>query len=78
MALHATAALQIDLMEATMANVKQFLDYCTTHNNAVITYRVRDMLLAVHSDAEYLIEKNAHSQAGGHFTYWMIFNSPKQ
>ena len=49
-----------------MAHVKQFLDYCTTQEPAVLTYHKSDMVLAAHSDAGYLNESNARSRAGGH------------
>jgi hypothetical protein len=50
-----------------MIKVKQFLDYVFTHPDAIVTYQASDMVLAAHSDASYLSEVNAHSQAGGHF-----------
>jgi len=50
-----------------MTKVKQFLDYAATHQDATITYRASDMILAVHSNVSYLSETKASSQAGGHF-----------
>jgi hypothetical protein len=50
-----------------MKTVKQLLDYCATQEEAIITYNASKMILAVHSDAGYCNEKNACSQAGGHF-----------
>jgi hypothetical protein len=47
--------------------VHQFLDYAATHPNAIIAYQASNMVLAVHSNASYLAETNARSQAGGHF-----------
>ncbi len=49
-----------------MKRVKQFLDYAATQEPAVTTYRVSDMVLAIHSDAGYLNEEGARSRAGGH------------
>jgi hypothetical protein len=53
--------------ENTMKKCKQFLDYAATQEDAVITYRKSDMVLAIHSDASYLSEPKARSRAGGHF-----------
>jgi hypothetical protein len=53
--------------QETMKTVKQLLDYCTTQEEAIITYNVSKMILAVHSDAGYCNKKNARSRAGGHF-----------
>lgn len=38
-----------------------------TQEDAVLTYRASDMILAVHSDAGYLNEPKARSRAGGIF-----------
>ncbi len=38
-----------------------------TQEDAVLSYHASDMVLAVHSDASYLSEPEAHSRAGGHF-----------
>ena len=43
-----------------MKQTLQLLDYLATHDAS-------DMKLAVHSDASYLSESKARSQAGGHF-----------
>ena len=53
--------------EQTMERVKQLLDYCTSQEEAIITYNASKMILAVHSDAGYANEKKARSRAGGHF-----------
>jgi hypothetical protein len=50
-----------------METVKQLLDYCATQEEAIITYLASKMILNVHSDAGYLHEKKARSQASGHF-----------
>ncbi len=57
-----------------MIKVKQFLDFAFTHPDAIVTYQASDMVLAAHSDASYLLEANARSQAGGHF--FMSSNTP--
>ena len=50
-----------------MARIQQFLDYAVSNQDAVITYRASDMILAAHSDASYLSESKARSRAGGYF-----------
>jgi hypothetical protein len=50
-----------------MHKIRQFLDYAACHQDAVVTYRASDMILAAHSDASYLSETKARSRAGGHF-----------
>ena len=50
-----------------MAQTKQLLDYLASQEEAVLTYRASDMILAAHSDAGYLNEPQAKSRAGGHF-----------
>jgi hypothetical protein len=51
----------------TMKKVQQFLDYASTHPDAIVTYHASDMVLAGHSNASYLSKTKACSQAGGHF-----------
>ena len=38
-----------------------------TQEDAIISYRARKMILAVHSDVGYCNKKKLRSQAGGHF-----------
>ena len=45
---------------------KLFLDYIASQEEAVLTYKASDMVLAIHSNASYLSEPKAHSRAGGH------------
>jgi hypothetical protein len=66
-ALGSIATQQANPTKNTMIKVKQFLDYASTHPNAIVTYQASDMVLAAHSDASYLSEANARSQAGGYF-----------
>jgi len=66
-ALGSLAVEQTNPTENTMKKCKQFLDYAATQEDAVITYRKSDMVLAIHSDASYLSEPKARSRAGGHF-----------
>ena len=66
-ALGSLASEQANPTQRTMEKCKQFLDYAATQEEAVITYRASDMILAIHSDASYLSEPKARSRAGGHF-----------
>jgi hypothetical protein len=66
-ALSAIAAQQAKPTENTLANVKQLLQYCASQEEAILTYRASDMVLAVHIDAGYLSEPLARSRVGGHF-----------
>ncbi len=50
-----------------MAKVKQLLDYCTSQEEAIITYNASKMVLAVYSDAGHANEKKARSRTRGHF-----------
>jgi hypothetical protein len=67
LALGSLATQQANPKQNTKKLVHQFLNYATTHPNAIITYQASNMVLAGHSDASYLSETNAHSRAGGHF-----------
>eukprot|EP00804_Cyclotella_cryptica_P029695 CCRYP_018699-RA/>CCRYP_018699-RA protein AED:0.27 eAED:0.27 QI:0/0/0/1/0/0/2/0/408 len=62
----------------TMSKVHQFLDYAMTHPDAMITYRDSNMILAVHSDASYLLETKARSRAGDIFSYRRRSVPPQQ
>ncbi len=66
-ALSSIATEQAKPMQETMKKLKQLFDYCATQEHAIITYNASQMILAIHSDARYCNEKNARSQAGGHF-----------
>jgi hypothetical protein len=50
-----------------MKKVRQFLDYDSTHPNAIITYHASDMVLTGHRDTSYLSKSKARSRVGGHF-----------
>jgi len=49
-----------------MEKCLQFLDYAATQDDAILTYKASDMILAIHSNASYLSEPKARSRAGGH------------
>jgi hypothetical protein len=64
--LSALASKQATPTKQTMEKCLQFLDYTASQEEAIITHRASDMKLAIHSDASYLSEPKACSQAGGH------------
>ena len=61
----ALSAQQAKPTQAMMKRVEKFLDYAAAQEPAVTTYRVSDMVLAIHSDVGYLNEEEARSRAGG-------------
>jgi hypothetical protein len=54
--LSALASKQAAPTEKTMQKCLQFLDYTASQDNAIVTYRLSDMILAIHSKALYLSE----------------------
>jgi hypothetical protein len=64
--LSALASEQASPMELTMEKCLQLLNYAATQDDAILTYKASDMILAIHSNASYLSEPKAQSQAGGH------------
>lgn len=67
MPLSAISTKQAAPTEESKRRIDQFLDFVASQDEAVLTYRASDMILAVHSDASYLNEDDARSRAGGHF-----------
>ena len=63
------ASRQSKATEKLEEEVKHFLDYCATHPKAGVRFVMSDMILALHSDASYLLEPDAKSRAAGHFTW---------
>ena len=68
-ALSSLATEQAKPMQKTMEKVKQLLDYCTSQEEAIITYKKRKMILVVHSGSGCCSEKKLRSQARGHFFF---------
>ena len=60
-ALNAIVTQQASSTQKTMERVKQLLDYCASHEEAMLTYHASDMVLAIHSDTGYLNESKAQS-----------------
>lgn len=51
----------------TYKELIKLLDYCASNPNPTKMYRASDMILAVDSDAAYLVASKARSRAGGYF-----------
>ena len=66
-AVSALASQQATPTEETKRRAQQLMDYLATQEEAILTYRASNMVLAVHSDASYLSEREARSRVGGHF-----------
>ena len=66
-ALSSITSNQAEPTKETMLNIKFFLDYAASNQDAIITYRASNMVLAMHSNASYLNKPKAQSCAGGHF-----------
>jgi hypothetical protein len=59
--LSSLASEQASPTELTMEKWLQFLDYATTQDNAILTYKASNMILAIHSNASYLSKPKAQS-----------------
>ncbi len=66
-AISSIASTQAEPTKETMENIKLFLHYVASHQNAILTYQASDMVLIVHSNASYLSRPKARSCARGHF-----------
>ena len=66
-ALSVLAAKQARPTQKTCSKSGNFSTTLPPTNNAILTYRVSDMVFAVHSDVSYLSESKAWKRAGGHF-----------
>ncbi len=76
-ALSAIATKQAKPTAKTMAMVTQLLDYCALQEEAIMTFKARNMIVQVHSNAGYASKKKSRSQAGGHFYLLYKDESPK-
>jgi hypothetical protein len=65
-ALSSLASQQANPTERTMELCKKILDFMSCQEEAVLTYRASDMVLAIHRNASYLSEPKSRSRAGGH------------
>ena len=67
MALIIIATEQTQGTQTTKEKAEHFLTYATMHPNATIKFYKSDMILKIHSDASYLLERKGRSCTGGHF-----------
>jgi hypothetical protein len=65
-ALSALASQQANPTGRMLVICKQFLDYMVSQDEAVLTYKASNMVLAIHSNTSYLSEPKARSRAGRH------------
>jgi hypothetical protein len=65
-ALSSLPSQQANPTERTMELCKNFLDFMSCQEEAILTYQASDMVLAIHSDALYLSKPKSRSRAGGH------------
>ncbi len=66
-ALGSIATQEANPTKNTMKKVRQFLDYASTHPDAIVTYHTSNMVLAGHSNTLYLSKSKVRSWAGRHF-----------
>ena len=66
-ALSVIASEQATPTENMMKECKQFLDYAALQEEAILTYKKSEMVLAIHSNTFYLSESKARSREGGHW-----------
>jgi hypothetical protein len=66
-ALSSIAARQANGTTGVSKSCQQLLDYVATHLNASICYKACNMILAVHTNASYLLEQNCKNRASAHF-----------
>ena len=66
-ALSSLASKQAKATGTTVENLEQLLDYVATNPDATICYYASDMILNIHLDASYLLERNTRSRALGYF-----------
>ncbi len=52
-ALSSIASTQAEPTQETMENIKLFLDYAASNQDAIITYNASNMILAIHSNTSY-------------------------
>jgi hypothetical protein len=76
-ALSAIASAQAEPTKNTMTQYREFLNCASTHQNAIMTYKMSDMMLVVHSNASYLSKPKACSCASRHFFMSASIPDPK-
>jgi hypothetical protein len=67
MPINVSASEQTQATSYTADKVIKLLNYCNTHPETKIRYDASDMILHIHSDASYLLKREAKSRRGGFF-----------
>ena len=67
-ALNSLAAVQTKPNIETAKKITHFLNYSTTHLDAIIEYKKNGMIIHIYSNASYISEPEARSRAGGYFS----------
>ncbi len=65
-ALSSLASQQANPTEKIIELCKKNLDFMATQEEAILTYRASEIVLAIHSNASYHSKPKARSRAGGH------------
>ena len=66
-ALNEIACTQAKPTEYTKEEYQQIIDYVATYPNLYVWYHTSDLVLAIDSDAAYLVTPNAKSRIAGYF-----------
>ena len=77
-ALNSLTAVQKNPTIETAKQITQFLNYSTTHTEAVTEYIRSGMILHIYLDASYISRPEARRIAGGYFTLGPKYNTPIQ
>jgi hypothetical protein len=64
--LSSLASQEANPTEKTMQLCKYFLDYIVMQEDAILTYRASNMVMAIHRDSSYLSKPKSCSRTGGH------------
>jgi hypothetical protein len=67
MSINVLASEQSKATSDTADKIIKLLNYCNTHQETKIRYHASEMILYIHSDASYLVEREANIRAGGFF-----------
>ena len=67
MAIDSLAAVPTNPTIENAKQINQFLNYSSTHQDAITEYRKIGMILHIYFGASYISEMEARSRAGGYF-----------
>jgi hypothetical protein len=78
MSINVLASEQSKATADTSDKIIKLLNYCNTHPETKIRYHASDMILYIHSDASYFLEREAKSRSGGFFYMGSSTNTAKK